>query len=149
METTPNRSRKWIFVRWLLLLLAFITSIIIQNLYLAIQRGYQKRNLADMRAIGTAIEAYGVDHQSYPISDSNVSEIHTYLEPTYMKKVPLKDKWGNLFLYRSYDGQSYTLTSFGKDHKQDLAKNYKGIITRFVNDITFSNGSFTALPEGI
>jgi hypothetical protein len=108
------------------------------------------RNLADMRAIGTAIEAYAVDHNAYPPGNSTVSALKKYLEPLYIKKLPRKDKWGNHFLYEaSEDLMSYTITSYGKDHRRDLPKGYKGIITRFVNDITFSQGYFTALPEGV
>lgn len=108
------------------------------------------RNLAEMRAVGTAVEAYGVDHQTYPPGNFTVSALRSYLEPVYIKKLPTKDTWGNQFLYESTDdGQSYTITSYGKDHKADLPSNYRGVITRFTNDITFSNGSFVAFPEGI
>ena len=108
------------------------------------------RNMAEMRAIGTAIEAYAVDHNVYPPGNSTVSAIKKYLEPVYIKKVPRKDSWGNHFLYKaSQDLQSYTITSYGKDHTRDLPKGFKGIITRFTNDVTFSQGSFIAFPEGI
>ncbi|MCI0446399.1 type II secretion system protein GspG [bacterium] len=134
----------------ILLLISLPLYIFFTNLHLSIQRGYQKRNMADMRAIGTAIEGYAVDHKTYPPGDSTVSVIREYLEPTYIKKVPEKDKWGNYFLYQSSsDLQSYTITSYGKDHKQDLPGHYKGVIARFTNDITFSQGSFTAFPIGI
>ena len=95
-------------------------------------------------------EAYAVDHKVYPPGNSTVSAIRGYLEPTYIKKVPEKDKWGNYFLYQSSsDLQSYTITSYGKDHKQDPGSiDYKGPITRFTNDIRFSVGSFIAFPEG-
>jgi hypothetical protein len=103
-----------------------------------------------MRAIGTAVEAFAVDHQSYPPGNSTVLNINQYLEPLYIKKTPTKDTWGNFFLYNSSDdGQSYTITSYGKDHKPDLPGHYRGIITRFANDITFSQGNFIAFPEGI
>jgi type II secretory pathway pseudopilin PulG len=119
------------------------------NLHIAIQRGYQKRNMADMRAIGTAVEAYAVDHKIYPPGNSTVSAIREYLEPTYIKKVPEKDNWGNYFLYQSsQNGQSYSITSYGKDHKVDGPLVYRGPITRFKNDMLFSNGSFIAFAEG-
>ncbi len=103
-----------------------------------------------MRALGTAIESYGVDHKAFPPGNSTVSAISRYLEPTYIKKVPKKDAWGNLFLYQSSsDGQSYTIISYGKDRQRDSGgENYLGPITRFTNDIRFSNGIFIAFPEG-
>jgi hypothetical protein len=108
------------------------------------------RNMANMRAIGTALEAYAITHNAYPPGNSTVSALKRYLEPIYIKKLPRKDTWGNHFLYESSeDLQSYTITSYGKDHMRDLPKNFKGIITRFTNDITFSQGTFTAFPEGV
>jgi type II secretory pathway pseudopilin PulG len=124
--------------------------IVVSNLNLSLQRRDQMRNLANMRAIGIAIEAYAVEHNAYPPGNSTVSEISHYLEPVHIKKAPTKDTWGNYFLYNSTeDGQSYTITSYGKDHKADSPGGYKGPITRFTNDIRFSQGSFTEFPEGI
>lgn len=132
------------------LFLIAIIPIAISNLNLSLQRRDQMRNLANMRAIGTAIEGYAVDHNAYPPGNSTVLEIRRYIEPLYIKKIPIKDTWGNFFLYTSTeDGLSYTITSYGKDHKADVPGNYKGPITRFTNDIRFSQGSFTEFPEGI
>ncbi len=144
-------ARSLIIVRKVVVLFIIaIIPILISNLNLSLQRKDQMRNLANMRAIGTAIEAYAVDHQSYPPGNSTVQEISQYLQPSYIKKTPTKDTWGNLFLYNSTeDGQSYTITSYGKDNKLDSPGNYKGVIARFTNDIRFSQGSFTAFPEGI
>lgn len=146
-----NIARSLIIVRKVVVLIVIaIIPIAISNMNLSLQRRDQMRNLANMRAIGTAIEAYAVDHQSYPPGNSTIQEISHYLEPSYIKKTPTKDTWGNFFLYNATeDGQSYTITSYGKDHKLDLPGNYKGVITRFTNDIRFSQGSFTAFPEGI
>jgi type II secretory pathway pseudopilin PulG len=131
------------------LFIAAVIPLALSNINLSLQRRDQMRNLANMRAIGTAIEAYAIDHNLYPPGNSTVMEIRQYLVPLYIKKIPVKDTWNNFFLYTStQDGQSYTITSYGKDHKLD-AGNYKGPITRFTNDIRFSQGSFTAFPEGI
>src|SRR5262245_53809936 len=139
-----------IFRKAVLFIVIAALPIAILNLNLLLQRRDQLRNLTNMRAIGSAVEAYAVDHQEYPHGNSTVLEIRQYLEPLYIKKTPTKDTWGNLFLYNSTeDGQSYTITSYGKDHKPDGQGTYKGVITRFTNDIRFSQGSFTAFPEGI
>lgn len=134
----------------ILLLISLPLYVFLTNLHLSIQRGYQKRNMADIYAIGTAVEEYAVAHNSYPPGHGTVSAIRGYLEPTYIKSLPEKDKWGNYFLYQSSsDLQSYTITSYGKDHKQDPGGDtYLGPITRFTNDIRFSQGVFIAFPEG-
>ena len=47
-------------------IIGIIAAIAIPNLLNAIQRGKQKRTMADMRAVGTAVEAYAVDNNFYP-----------------------------------------------------------------------------------
>ena len=56
-------------------IIGIIAAIAIPNLLNAIQRGKQKRTMADMRAVGTAVEAYAVDNNLYPPGGSNVSTI--------------------------------------------------------------------------
>ena len=105
-------------------------------------------NMSEMRAIGTAVEAYYVDHKSYPIGKSNIAAVREQLEGNYIAVLPLKDRWGNEYLYRSDGIESYTITSYGKDHELDGPSIYRGPITRFTNDMVFSNGSFISFAEG-
>lgn len=136
-------------------IIGIIAAIAIPNLLNAIQRGKQKRSMADMRAIGTAIEAFAVDYNRYPDDASPVSTIATVIEPVYIKKLPLQDGWETDFNYVSDpDGaaQSYTLGSSGKDKifPPDCGQSaYRGATTNFNNDICFAQGSFTAFPEGV
>lgn len=115
---------------------------------LAIGRGKQKTHMADMRAMGTAIEAYYVDHKAYPVGRSKISAIRAELEGNYIAGLPVKDRWGNDYLYQSDGIESYTITSIGKDHKLDGPVIYRGPITRFTNDMVFSNGIFISFAEG-
>lgn len=136
-------------------IIGIIAAIAIPNLLNAIQRGKQKRTMADMRAIGTAVEAYAVDNNKYPDSASNVSVITDDVEPIYIKKVPTQDGWAHAFDYVSApsgSAQSYSIQSAGKNTVAEAtcaAGSYKGITTNFNNDICFSQGSFTMFPEGI
>lgn len=131
-------------------IIGIIAAIAIPNLLNAIQRGKQKRTMADMRAVGTAVEAYAVDNNKYPQSASNVSTITTSVEPKYIKKLPTRDGWNNAYDYiagpNPTSAQNYTITSCGKD--TTCGDNYKGPTTNFNNDILFSQGSFVAFPEG-
>lgn len=128
-------------------IIGIIAAIAIPNLLNAIQRGKQKRTMADMRAIGTAAEAYAVDTNLYPSGGSNVSSITTYLQPRYIKKLPLVDGWDNAIVYYSSDAQTYTIISCGKDGA-GCAASAVGATTDFNNDIVFSQGQFIAFPEG-
>lgn len=71
--------------------------------------------LMDMRAIQTAIEAYGIDHPTYPVAAS-MAELRALVQPAYIAKTPMKDAWGTEFRYvPSPDGASYRLVSAGSD----------------------------------
>lgn len=131
-------------------IIGIIAAIAIPNLLNAIQRGKQKRTMADTRAIGTAAEAFAVDNNRYPSAGSDVTVITDDLEPTYIKKLPVKDGWGTGFDYIVDSGanaQQYTIQSYGKDASAETCT--KAITTNFNNDICFSQGSFTQFPEGI
>src|SRR5437867_7536931 len=47
-------------------IIGILAAIAIPNLLNAVQRGKQKRSMADMRSLATAIEAYAVDNNVYP-----------------------------------------------------------------------------------
>ncbi len=47
-------------------ILGILAAIAIPNLLNAVQRGKQKRTMADMHALATAIQAYEVDHSAFP-----------------------------------------------------------------------------------
>src|SRR5438105_1583283 len=124
-------------------IIGIIAAIAIPNLLNAIQRGKQKRSMADIRAIGTAVEAYAVDTNLYPSGASAVSGIETYVEPRYIKKIPLNDGWDVNFDYIS-DNQSYTIYSYGKDGT--FGGTFPATTTSFNNDIVFSQGQFLEFP---
>src|SRR5438132_12899100 len=87
-------------------IIGIIAAIAIPNLLNAIQRGKQKRTMADMRAVGTAVEAYSVDTNLYPSGASGLSTISSYIEPIYIKKLHVNDGWSNPFDYVSTANQA-------------------------------------------
>jgi prepilin-type N-terminal cleavage/methylation domain-containing protein len=58
-----------------LVVIGVIAAIAIPNLASAIDRGKQKRTMADLRTIGTAVEAYSVDNGTYPVAETNAYTI--------------------------------------------------------------------------
>jgi len=136
-------------------IIGIIAAIAIPNLLNAIDRGKQKRSMADMRSIGTAVESYAVDVNFYPISSSmasitSIGAVNMGIEPIYIKLAPTKDGWGGLYYYGSDTtgaGSDYTVVTYAKDKKVSSAS--AGATNDFDCDIIFQNGTFTAYPEGI
>ena len=138
------------------MIVGIIAAIAVPNLLNAIQRGKQKRTMADIRAIATACEAYGVDNEMYPNADS-ITKLKPFLVPEYIRTLPEKDGWERNFEYRAWKADetqkgptSYMIVSLGKDGKVDAQNYYEGVTTTsFNNDIVFSDGTFWQYPEYI
>lgn len=109
-------------VETLLLMPAMVTTgmvaaIAIPNIMAATSKGKQKATMGDLKSIATAIESYIVDNNKAPVGNS-VAELKLLLEPFYIRQLPLKDAWGNDFLYTYGTGKnkvSYAVASPGKD----------------------------------
>ncbi len=77
-------------------IIGIIAAIAIPNLLNAINRGRQKRTMADIRSIATAMEAYSVDFNFFPkvaLSGAMGTKLDAYLTPTFIKRLPYNDGW--------------------------------------------------------
>jgi len=128
-------------------IIGIIAAIAIPNLLNAIDRGKQKRTMADIRSIGTASEAYAVDNNFYPIGD--LAAVEPVLEPIYIKNLPAADGWNGAMDFEGAAlGVGYTVKSFGKDAQEEGSP--AGDKTNdFDCDIIFIEGQFTQWPEGM
>lgn len=143
-------------------IIGIILAIAVFNFLNAIQRARQKRTMADLRAIATALEAYSVDHSVYPsaaavftlpsglslpVAGFTPGEI-AKLQPSYIRAVPIYDPWLGTFLYStSADHSDYALRSTGRDQTPQTAPAY-GASTNFNDDIILVDGGFVQYPDG-
>jgi general secretion pathway protein G len=142
-------------------IIGILAAIAIPNLLTAMQRSKQKRTMADIRTIATAWEARATDLNKYnaagltlPAQVIAVSNLNSYLAPTYVKTFPVKDGWGNAWAFladQAWAGttaaQQYCVISYGKD---GAASAYPGgATTNFDCDIVYGNGTFIQYPEGV
>ena len=137
-------------------IIGILAAIAIPNLLAAVQRGRQKRTMADMRTLATAIESYAVDYDAYPsatcsgytatgtaLTDTSFAS----LTPSYIANPPKKDGWGHaLFYSRGPGGSAYNIRSYGKDGTASTL--VCGTTHDFNDDILYSNGTFLQWPEG-
>ncbi len=133
-------------------IIGIIAAIAIPNLLNAINRGRQKRTMADMRTIATGIEQYQVDNSFYPRNfTDDLDGLSAYIEPTYVKKMPRNDGWNHAF-HVTIDtlGNNYTIISYGKDDAADGGTYDAGTrTTNFNKDIVYAGGQFIQWPEGM
>jgi general secretion pathway protein G len=141
-------------------IIGILAAIAIPNLLNAVQRGKQKRTMSDMRALATAVEAYAVDNNLYPLAAASCAsglvttgdvQIGTQsfqaLTPTYIATPPRVDGWGRLYFYANANsGSGYLIRSAGRDGGTSGLT--CGTTTDFNDDIAYSNGTFIQWPEG-
>ena len=125
-------------------IIGIIAAIAIPNLLNAIDRGKQKRTMADLRTIGTAMEQYAVDNNVYPIATTAAALAPT-VQPTYVKLMPQSDGWSHTFQVDS-TSSAYTLWSFGKDGNGTACDQL--ITNSFDEQICLVNGQFLRYPQG-
>ena len=130
-------------------IIGIIAAIAIPNLLNAINRGRQKRTMADIRSIGTALEAYSVDFNFYPkVAAATVTDLQPYLAPTFIKRLPTNDGWNQAMVVQlTTAGTSYTIYSLAKGAAKGTWAS--GPKTDFADDIVFANGQFYQWPEGM
>ena len=143
-------------------IIGILAAIAIPNLLNAVQRGKQKKTMADMRTLATAVEAYAVDNNDYPTASCPTGSFSaegtaldsgsfTDLTPTYIAQLPGKegrDGWGNPFYYNvSNPATQYNIRSRGRDNSVQ-ASLLCGTTTNFNDDIVYTDGTFVEWPEG-
>jgi general secretion pathway protein G len=142
-------------------IIGILAAIAIPNLLNAVQRGKQKRTMADMRALATAVESYAVDNNKYPAAacaagvftgggTENTLDQASFsnLSPTYIAQPPKTDGWGHFmrFALESAAANHYRITSYGRNGTTDGVR--CGTTTDFNDDIVYVDGSFIQWPEG-
>lgn len=139
-------------------IIGILAAIAIPNLLNAVQRGKQKRTMADMRVLATAIESYHVDNSTFPAATCATgvftdpgtvlaASSFSNLTPTYVVSAPMRDGWQNYLAYNVDTALSkYNIRSYGRDASVDTAT--CGTTTDFNDDIVFTNGTFVQWPEG-
>lgn len=109
-----NRQKGFTLIELLIVvaIIGIIAALLIPNFLDSLQKAKQKRTVADMRNVGTALMAWLTDEaqaaaagrqatteKKYKIPDDTATrdEVAGFLETRYIQKVPAKDAWKNDF----------------------------------------------------
>jgi type II secretion system protein G len=144
-----------------LAIIGIILAIGVPQLMNALQKARQKKSMADIREMATAIEAYAIDFRNYPPAamqsvpvlyggidypSRTLGRTKLYVTPTYLKVLPLVDGWNSWYLYNASD-PDYAIVSVGRDGIRSQPAS-GGPTTNFNTDIVYSDGQFTVYPQG-
>jgi general secretion pathway protein G len=142
-------------------IIGILVAIAAINYRNAIERARQRRAMADMRSLSTALESYSIDFSRYPPSAAftlpaglslptdNLEVARGYIQPTYIRAAPMVDGWNSWFAYGTTPTKNdYALRSnarLGEPQEDPLY----GPTTDFMDDIILVNGQFVQWPEGV
>ncbi len=162
MKARRNGARGFTLIELLIVvaIIGIIVAIAIVNMINAIQRGKQKRSMADIRSLSTALEAYATDMNSYPaaagyslptglsLPTGTFGAAAGELSPTYIRVAPLQDGWNSWYLYGpSAVRADYAVRSAGADGAPQATPLF-GPTTDFNADIILVDGAFVQFPDG-
>jgi type II secretory pathway pseudopilin PulG len=122
-----------------------IAAIAIPNFLNAVDRGKQKRTMADMRSIAEGVEAYKREFNSQYPTVPTAADMKQALEPRFLKAFPATDGWGHEFAIES-SPDGYTILSRGKDGTGDDCE--PAATVTFNDEICFRDGQFVRYPQG-
>jgi general secretion pathway protein G len=121
----PDAGVTLIEMMVVLVIIAIVAAVIVPNVIGRPDEARFAVAKTDMRAIGSALELYRLDNQTYPTTAQGIAALVT--RPTispeprnwanggYLGQVPL-DPWGNEYLYRAPgETAAFDLVTFGAD----------------------------------
>ena len=129
-------------------IIGIVAAIAIPGLTSSIQRARQKRTLAELRTIATAISAYGTDYPFMPkVGPGTADILQPYLIPTYVRHLTGLDGWQRPIYYEA-NGIDYTVKSLGAHGVEQTSLRF-GPTTSFSDNIVVFNGVFVQWPDGM
>jgi general secretion pathway protein G len=154
-----NRARGFTLLELLVVvaIIGIVAAIAAVAYFNALDRGRQKRTIADIKTIASAWEArasetrsYGVAGFTFPTETVSYDNLFAALSPTYSRTLPQFDGWGRPLDFGIGGGpRDYAIRSMGRDGQMQSGEYTPGETTDMDCDIVFSNGSFVTYPGSV
>ena len=143
IRNTPTRDEGFSLIELLIVvaIIGIIAAIAVPQLMNAMDRGRQRRSMADMRNIATANGTMRVDTGAY------CPTLAALQAANYMQVAPTNDGWGTTFGYTT-GADTYTITSLGSNAAAGPAPPTPWINDPYDPDITLTDGQFIQAPTG-
>ncbi len=122
-------------------IIGIIAAIAVPQLMDAMDRGRQRRSMADMRGVATANGVHRLDLGSY------APTLAALATQGYMQAAPNTDGWGNPFVYTT-GADTFTITSNGSDGNPGPAAPVPWVNAPYDPDIILTIGQFVQSPSG-
>ena len=122
-------------------IIGIIAAIAVPQLMNAMDRGRQRRSMADMRNIATANGTMRVDTGAYALALADLSA------NGYMQVTPSNDGWGTGYTYVT-GVDTYTISSLGSDGIAGPPAPVTWINDPYDPDISLTDGQFIQAPTG-
>ncbi len=121
---------------FLLAVVGIIAALLIPNFLDALQKAKQKRTVADVRVVGTAVVSYMTDENGALPPAQDLEELRPVLVPKYIQSLPVSDGWKRPLRYSCWQESPeaagcdhFRIVSGGRDGKlssEDLSQYVAG-----------------------
>lgn len=165
-----RRTRGFTLIELLIVIaiLGIIAAILVPNLLESMQKAKQKRTMADMKLVGTAMMAWltdqaagaaaaGATQSQIDISEITVKaagELESILVPSYIQEIPALDGWTEPFDYHLMENDPdavhvLAVRSNGRDAQPETDTYTTGAFdpTDYDQDIVWVDGGFVRWPQ--
>jgi type II secretion system protein G len=166
-----NRQKGFTLIELLIVvaIIGIIAALLIPNFLDALQKAKQKRTVADMRNVGTAMFSWLTDQVGAAAAGSAATsvdlgtgygsplastDIATYLVPQYLQVVPDKDGWKNTYSYwmNTASVLARTVLAIRSTGRDGTAIGTSYTVTGFEptdydQDIVWADGFFVRWPQ--